>query len=156
MKYLIPFKKRPIKIGQGFNQGSHKDWPEDKEDFTYSIDFILPKGTEIIASRAGIVTKVKKNGKKNYSGKDEKKGEKAYKKDMNEIEIKHNDGTYASYAHLEYNGSFVKKGEKVKKGQLIGLSGNTGWSSKPHLDFCIFKKNIKGYKIKTIKFKLEK
>lgn len=156
MKYIIPFKKRPIKIGQGFNQGSHKDWPEDKEDFTYSIDFILPEGTEIIATRAGIVTKVKKSGKKNYSGKEAKKGEKAYKKYMNEIEIKHKDRIYTSYAHLKYNGVFVKKGDKVKQGQIIGLSGNTGWSSKPHLDFCVFKRNIGGYKIKTIKFKLTK
>ena len=75
---------------------------------------------------------------------------------MNEIEIKHSDGTYAAYSHLKYKGTFVKKGEKVKKGQLIGLSGNTGWSSKPHLDFCVFKKNIKGYKIKTIKFKIKR
>ena len=85
-----------------------------------------------------------------------KKGEIAYKKDMNEIEIKHSDGTYASYSHLKYKGAFVRKGARVKRGQLIGLSGNTGWSSKPHLDFCVFKKNIKGYKIKTIKFKIKR
>jgi len=152
MSYIIPFTKRPIKIGQGFNKGSHKDWHEDKEDMSYSIDFLLPEGTDIIASREGKVTKIKDKGKNNYSGKDLLKGEEAYKNDMNEIEIKHNDETYASYAHLKHKGSFVKIGNKVKQGQKIGLSGNTGWSSTPHLDFSIYKKNYKNRKIKTIKF----
>ena len=70
MTYIIPFKKLPVKVGQKFNEGSHKKWEEDKEDFTYSMDFLLPEGTEIIASRSGVVTKVKSNGKGNYSGKD--------------------------------------------------------------------------------------
>ncbi len=146
--YIIPFKKRPIKIGQRFHGNSHKDFPKDKEDFSYSVDFLLKKGTEIIASREGTVTKIKSNGKKNYSGKDHAKGEEAYKNYMNEIEIKHSDETYAAYAHLEYKGAFVKIGDKVKQGQIIGLSGNTGWSSAPHLDFSVYKKNYKEYKTK--------
>jgi murein DD-endopeptidase MepM/ murein hydrolase activator NlpD len=152
MNYIIPFKKRPVKIGQGFNQGSHKDWKGDGEDMTYSVDFLLPEGTEIIASKSGIITKVKINGKENYSGKDPAKGEEAYKNHMNEIEIKHSDGTFSSYAHLKYNGAFVKVGDKIEQGHVIGLSGNTGWSSAPHLDFSVFKKNYKGRKIKTIRF----
>ena len=67
--YIIPFKKRPIKIRQKFNQGSHRDWTKDKEDMTYSVDFLLSEGTEIIAARGGVITKVEINGKKNYSGK---------------------------------------------------------------------------------------
>lgn len=122
---------------------------------TYSVDFELPEGTVLIASRAGEITKVKDTGDKNYSGKNFKKGEEAYKKHMNEIEIKHRDGTYASYAHLKYKGTFVKIGEKVKQGQKIGLSGNTGWSSDPHLDFSVFKKDYQNRKIKTIKFKFK-
>jgi len=115
----------------------------------------LPKGTEIIASQEGKVIKVKNIGRKNYSGKNLKRGEEAYKNHMNEIVIKHKDNTYSAYAHLKYKGSFVKVGDKVKRGQLIGLSGNTGWSSKPHLDFCVFKKNFRRRKIKTIKFKFK-
>ncbi len=157
MKYIIPFKKRPVKIGQGFNnkKGSHRDWPEDDADMTYSIDFDLPEGTQIIASRKGVVVALKINGKKNYSGKDIKKGQIACEKWMNELGIKHSDETYASYSHLKYKGSFVKIGDKVEQGQVIGLSGNTGWSSEPHLDFSVFRKNYKGRKIKTIKFKFE-
>lgn len=39
MGYIIPFKKRPIGISQGFNGLSHRDWPEDSEDMTYFVDF---------------------------------------------------------------------------------------------------------------------
>ena len=155
LKYIIPFKKRPVKIGQGFNQGSHKKWKEDGEDMTYSVDYLLPEGTTIIASRKGTVTKVKDSGKKNYSGKDSKKGDEAYKKHMNEIEIKHSDGTFAAYSHLKFDSAKVKKGNKVEQGQVIAKSGNTGWSSKPHLDFNVFKKNYRGWKVKTIRFKFE-
>ncbi len=155
MEYIIPFKLRPIKIGQGFHGKSHRDWSEDKEDFSFSIDFLLPEGTEIIAAREGIVTKVKINGEKNYDGKDSKNGEIAYKEWMNEIEIKHSDGTFASYCHLKNKRSFVKVGDKVKKGQIIGLSGNTGWSSEPHLDFSVIRKNYRGYKVKSLKIIFE-
>jgi len=154
MSYIVPFKQKSVKIGQGFHgKASHRDWPDDSEDMTYSLDFFRPEGTGIIASKEGIVTKVKSDGKENYSGKDLTKGDEAYKKHMNYIEIEHSDGSFAAYSHLKNNGVFVKVGEKVKQGQIIGLSGNTGWSSAPHLDFNIFRKNYKNRKIKTIKFK---
>ena len=155
MTYIIPFKKRPVKIGQGFHGFSHKDWPKDKADMSYSVDFILPEGTKLIASRSGIVAAVYLKGKNNYSGEDIKKGQIACEKWMNELVIEHSDGTSTAYAHLKYKGSSLKVGDKVKQGQVIGLSGNTGWSSEPHLDFTIFKRNYKGRRIKSIKFKFK-
>jgi murein DD-endopeptidase MepM/ murein hydrolase activator NlpD len=155
MDYIIPFYYRPIIIGQGFHGHSHRLWEEDFEYFSYSIDFILPGNSKLIASRSGIVTKIKKDGTKNYSGKDPDIGQFAYLHEMNEIEIQHNDGTFASYSHISFNGAVVKLGEKVEQGQLIGYSGNTGWSSEPHLDFCVFKKNLDGLRIKTIEFRFK-
>lgn len=151
MSFIIPFKLRPVRIGQGFNGSSHRDWPEDKEDFSYSVDFYLPEGTELIAAKAGTVVSVKDDGKENYPGRDLKLGE-IYRNHMNEIEIQHTDGSFAAYAHLLHNGAKVKVGDVVVQGQIIALSGNTGWSSDPHLDFSVYYKNIDGYKIKTFVF----
>ncbi len=155
MTYIIPFKKRPIIVGQGFNGVSHKDWPEDNQDWTYSVDFILPEETELIASHSGVVVALKIDGKENYSGEDIKKGQIACEKWMNELVMEHSDGTYAAYAHLKHKSSFVKVGDKVKQGQVIGLSGNTGWSSEPHLHFSVFRVNYKGRRNKTIEFKFK-
>ena len=55
------------------------------------------------------------------------------------IILKHNDGTFTRYNH--FSQIFVKKGEKVKKRSLIGLSGNTGVSQSPHLDFKVYCNN---------------
>ena len=66
----------------------------------------------------------------------------------------HSDGTFGNYAHLKYRGAAVKKGDFVEKGQLIGYSGNTGFSSGPHLHFSVLINRIDGSQtfIKT-KFK---
>ena len=52
----------------------------------------------------------------------------------NHVIIKHGN-TYALYAHLSYNSIKIKKGDKVKKGQIIGKVGDTGNSTAPHLHF---------------------
>ncbi len=53
----------------------------------------------------------------------------------NHIVIEHSSEEYSFYAHLIPNSLKVKVGEKVKQGQVIGLLGNSGNSSSPHLHF---------------------
>ena len=53
------------------------------------------------------------------------------------MRILHDDGTYAIYAHLNTNSIRVKPGDKVRRGQYIADSGNTGFSSGPHLHFAV-------------------
>ena len=53
----------------------------------------------------------------------------------NYVKIKHNNGYYTLYAHMSYNTVKVKTGDKVKKGQVIGYMGNTGYSFGGHLHF---------------------
>ncbi len=53
----------------------------------------------------------------------------------NFVTIKHSGGECSTYAHLIYKSIRVKPGDKVKQGQIIGLVGNTGLSSCPHLHF---------------------
>lgn len=85
----------------------------------YGLDFVAPKGTKIYATGDGIVT-LSKYSRKGYG---------------NEIIINHSFGYHTRYAHLDK--IYVKEGEKVKRGQLIGLLGNTGRSTGPHLHYEI-------------------
>jgi murein DD-endopeptidase MepM/ murein hydrolase activator NlpD len=55
----------------------------------------------------------------------------------NYIVIKHNDSEYSMYAHLKSGSVKIKKGDAVKRGQIIASVGNTGSSTEPHLHFQI-------------------
>ena len=94
---------------------------------TYAIDFIMPIGTKILAARDGEVVSVRKSFV-DWNNVD---------LEENYIFIQHEDGTVARYFHLTRNGAFVAPGDKVKAGDTIGLSGNTGQSGGPHLHFDV-------------------
>lgn len=89
-----------------------KDRPTHK-----GMDFKTPVGTEVLASRAGTVTRVNWNWGSNG----------------NCIEIRNDDGVMAKYLHLSENK--VAEGDKVRPGQVIALTGNTGHSTAPHLHY---------------------
>jgi murein DD-endopeptidase MepM/ murein hydrolase activator NlpD len=55
----------------------------------------------------------------------------------NYINIRHSDGTIAAYVHLTTNGALVAVGDQVTQGQIVGMSGDTGNSSEPHLHFHV-------------------
>ena len=55
----------------------------------------------------------------------------------NTVILKTNNGEYLFFAHFKQNSIIVKQGQKVKKGELLGLCGNSGNSSEPHLHFHI-------------------
>jgi murein DD-endopeptidase MepM/ murein hydrolase activator NlpD len=55
----------------------------------------------------------------------------------NTVILKTNNGEYLFFAHFKQNSIVVKQGQKVKKGELLGLCGNSGNSSEPHLHFHI-------------------
>ncbi|MGW6742788.1 M23 family metallopeptidase [Streptomyces sp. NPDC055025] len=86
-------------------------------------DFAVPIGTAVHSVHGGTVVKAGSYG----AGDGPAYG--------NAIVIKHANGTYSQYAHLSKIKVFV--GQYVKTGQRIGLSGNTGNSSGPHLHFEI-------------------
>lgn len=95
-------------------------------------------GQTVCAMRDGIVVGVKQDS--NRGGRNKK-----YYNDANYILIYHEDGAFTQYVHLKYKGSLVKIGDKVKKSQPIGYSGNTGFSTGPHLHFGVFKPTSKGF-----------
>ncbi|NCC74025.1 MAG: M23 family metallopeptidase, partial [Sphingobacteriia bacterium] len=57
----------------------------------------------------------------------------------NTIRIKHNSVYSTAYLHLSKYGQGIKKGVRVKQGQVIGYVGSTGLSTGPHLDFRFYK-----------------
>lgn len=105
-----------------------------------ALDFTMPIGTEVLAAREGYVIELKQDSN---TGCPEKK----CANQGNFIKIIHSDGTIAEYYHLKMNSSKVKFGDKVEKGQTIALSGNTGWSSGPHLHFMCYLPKPKGKNI---------
>ncbi|HRP68331.1 MAG TPA: M23 family metallopeptidase [Turneriella sp.] len=138
---LMWVKGKTFRIDNGFNSyGAHRG------DWAYALDFKMPEGTEICAAREGVVTETE--SKFSVGGNDPALGDKA-----NYIYIKHEDGSIGRYLHFRKGGVRVKPGDKIKLGQKIGSSGNTGWSTDPHLHFdVIVPKPNGGYK--TVPFKL--
>ena len=139
--YTLPFQKgKKITVGQGYHgKFSHHN--------LYALDFQMKEGTEILAARAGIVIAVKEDS--NRGCKNPKCQSLA-----NYLLIYHNDGSFGSYVHLKKNGAKEKPGDKVNAGDVIGYSGNTGWSSGPHLHFEVYIPEMnKRHSVKT-KFKI--
>jgi murein DD-endopeptidase MepM/ murein hydrolase activator NlpD len=99
-----------------------------------SLDFKMKKGSKICAAREGVVTATKEDS--DVGGlKDE------YYNEGNHIIITHNDGSVAMYWHLQKGAVLVNIGDTITKGQLIGYSGNTGYTAFPHLHFQVQNKN---------------
>ena len=97
-------------------------------------DFAAPTGTPIMASGDGKVTKA---GWCGGGG--------------NCVKIKHNSTYQTVYAHMSKFGRGIKKGVKVKQGQIIGYVGSTGLSTGPHLHYEVIEN---GKKINSQKLKL--
>jgi murein DD-endopeptidase MepM/ murein hydrolase activator NlpD len=99
-----------------------------------SLDFKMKKGSKVCAAREGVVTAVRKDS--DLGGLNAK-----YMNDGNHIIITHSDGSTAMYWHLQKDGALVNLGDTIKQGQLIGYSGNTGYTAFPHLHFQVQEKN---------------
>ncbi len=129
--YSLPYATgRTHRVIQGYySRLTHKE--------RAAIDFNMATGTKIYAARGGVVTRVKKDGTR--GGLKSK-----YREDGNLIIINHDDGTRAGYWHLQYNGVLVNVGDTVQQGQHIGYSGNTGYTSMPHLHFLVWQRTADG------------
>ncbi len=102
----------------------------DTPDTRYAVDIAMPTGTRVVAARAGTVVE-------NISGYDEGGPDVALLKQANLVRILHDDGTWSEYAHLARASSPLKPGDRVEAGDFIGLSGNSGYTSGPHLHFVV-------------------
>lgn len=140
--YRLPFDYARVRVDQGPGGGfSHND-PQNR----YAVDFALAEGTPIVAVREGVVMQVESDFEKAGLNR-EKYGGRA-----NFIRILHDDGSMAVYAHLQLEGVQVRTGQRVRLGQRIGLSGNTGFSTAPHLHFVL--QVNRGMRLESIPFRM--
>lgn len=117
------------RVASGFNWRIHPIYKI--RHFHTGIDFTASRGTEIYATGDGVIKEVEV--KRNGYGKN--------------IKIDHGYGYVTLYAHMSrFN---VKKGQKVKRGEVIGYVGSTGTSTAPHLHYEVIKN---GEKINPVNF----
>lgn len=152
--YTLPYTGR-FKVTQGFaGKISHlADTPAE-----YAIDWAMPEGTEVLAARGGEVIALRADVKVNtYSPEidatlaSEGNDPRFF---VNFVTIKHADGTCGLYLHFQPNGVLVSLGQKVKAGDVIGHSGNTGFSKGPHLHFQVFC-SVDGTRSRTMPFQFK-
>jgi murein DD-endopeptidase MepM/ murein hydrolase activator NlpD len=126
--YLLPYESgRSFRVLQGYgSRFSHVGLEQ------YAVDFNMSIGTPVHAARAGVVARIEEANSKGCW----EDGCGAY---ANYIVIVHNDGTTGEYYHLQQNGALVDVGDHVTPGQKIGLSGNTGHTTMPHLHFAVYR-----------------
>ena len=101
-------------------------------DSRYAIDIALPDGTPVYAAREGTVINLRHDG---FVGAIDP----ALLDQANVLEILHDDGTIALYAHLHWDSIRVHIGQRVTLGEYIADSGNTGFTSGPHLHFAVWR-----------------
>ena len=114
-----------------------------------ALDFKMKKGTNILAVREGVVIRVKEDGSKGGWSK-------KYRSHGNNIVIQHNDHSRSGYWHLQKDGALVEVGDTVKQGQLIGLSGKTGYAATPHLHFIVWKSSGGNWRQVATRFQTSK
>ena len=126
--YAMPFGPGRYVVMQG-PRGTYSHFAGSGSE--NAVDWTVPEGTIVCAARDGRVVGVKQDS--TVGGADRK-----FRPFANYILIKHSDGTFADYVHLQPDGAMVKIDDEVTTGQPIGLSGKTGFTSAPHLHFSVF------------------
>lgn len=140
--YLLPFAPgRSFRVIQGPG-GAFSHIGEER----YAIDFGMPKGTPVFAARGGVVVLVR-------DGFDAGAPDPSLKLKANEVFVRHSDGTLGEYVHLQKESMRVTVGDTVTVGQMLALSGNSGYTQGPHLHFMVFRaKNSKSRESFPIRF----
>ncbi|CAN5899833.1 peptidoglycan DD-metalloendopeptidase family protein [soil metagenome] len=143
--YGLPYPRgQTFAVLQGFHGAfSHRGSNE------FAVDFDCPVATPVLASRPGTV--VAANATAQGSGTTPDFLD--YKR-TNFVMVMHEDGTIGEYMHLAPATVEVKPGQHVERGQELALSGNTGFSSTPHLHFQVMTAAPDGVSAQSFPFEM--
>ena len=120
--HQLPFRQGfETRVMQGFH-GAHSH----ADDQPYAIDFLCDEGDAIVATRSAVVWEVKEDSLSGCA-------DASCDGDANYVLLDHGDGTYTGYHHLAPMGALVEPGQKVCRGQVIGVCGVTGYTTGAHL-----------------------
>jgi murein DD-endopeptidase MepM/ murein hydrolase activator NlpD len=126
--YLLPYAGgRSYRVIQGYGSNFSHTGRE-----AYTVDFYMKEGTSVHAARAGVIARIEES----HSIGCWERNCGAY---ANFIVVVHDDDTTGEYYHLQKDGVLVEQGQTISAGQLIGLSGNTGHTTMPHLHFGVYR-----------------
>ncbi len=125
-RYSLPFRSSPniVRCTARSHQGHDR----------HCVDFFMPLGTHVRAARAGVV--VLRESRWNTRLKDLQTAHAG-----NGVLIRHSDGEISVYWHAAWRFVFVQKGQRVRRGQILFLSGDTGYATYPHLHFGVYAPN---------------
>lgn len=124
-EYLKPFPQSTVISGVETESLAHAG------PFRSAVDFLVPLGTPVLAPLDGAVKMVVDNS-------DRYGTTVGFKGDANFITIRHVNDELSEVVHLAKGSARVKRGDRVKAGQQIAVTGNSGWMDKPHLHFFVF------------------
>jgi murein DD-endopeptidase MepM/ murein hydrolase activator NlpD len=127
--YRVPFG-----VGSTFpvSQAFPSQITHTTPDSRYAVDIALPDGTPVYSAREGVVINAQHDFFRGAAAP-------VMLDQANVVEILHDDGTIALYAHLHWDSIRVRIGEHVVRGQYIADSGKTGFASGPHLHFAVIR-----------------
>ena len=140
--YSLPFTRgMRFEVTQGHNGSfSHNGTG------AFAVDFAMPVGTPVRAARGGLVAWIRNDVTTTVRRRPPGQNDGI---PANEVVILHEDGTVGWYMHFRPGGVEVAIGSYVREGDIIGMSGDTGLSSQPHLHFEVYKP-VDGYVRQTI------
>ena len=131
-----------FRISQAFNGSYSHNLPGNR----YALDIAMPVGTPVLAAKSGTVLDMRDSFNSHSTNPQDRAK-------TNYVRLLHPDGTMTLYAHLKTGSGMVKPGQFVKAGQLLALSGNTGFSTGPHLHFAVQRND--GARLVSIPFDLQ-